>query len=184
MPYGPDTRQRISRPSRLRRSHPHRQNAADLPVQAPTEYELVFNLRTLKGRPLKHAQETFVDSLAQAPIPHFRRSRWNRGRLSAPGHRELENIRARWLWQRMFCSGWPDSRASLHADCCKVCRFRTCEGRGSSRFILQDRCLTWRCGEDPDASVTRLDENRRCSKFKNGSAVTFFRAGPCRVSLL
>ena len=34
---------------RLRGSHPQRREAGDLPVQAPTKYELVINLKTAKA---------------------------------------------------------------------------------------------------------------------------------------
>ena len=47
--YGPDIVDQYPPRGRLRRPHPQGREPADLPVQAPTKYELVINLKTAKA---------------------------------------------------------------------------------------------------------------------------------------
>ena len=46
--YGPKLDRGLSARGRLRRSHPEGREASDLPVQAPTRYDLVINLKAAK----------------------------------------------------------------------------------------------------------------------------------------
>ena len=49
MSYGPDTIEQYRRAADLRRSILKGEKPADLPVQAPTKYELIINLKTAKA---------------------------------------------------------------------------------------------------------------------------------------
>ena len=56
MSYGPVTVRSGRSRAELCRSHPQRAKPADLPVQAPTKFELIINLKTAKGaRPRRAA---------------------------------------------------------------------------------------------------------------------------------
>jgi putative tryptophan/tyrosine transport system substrate-binding protein len=54
--YGPDIADQFRQATGLRRSHTQGREAADLPVQAPTKYELVINLKAAKALGLKVPQ--------------------------------------------------------------------------------------------------------------------------------